>query len=153
MQISARADYAIRAVTYLTLHSGKLSLVSDIAISEDIPAKFLEHVLAELKRAGIVSSKRGVGGGYSLARSPEEITLGSIIRLFDGSLGPVGGIERMQGGDGLTDAEYCLRSTWLKAADAICKVVDNVNFAMVAAERRIGATLPPQTITHGTAWF
>ncbi|MCL5292727.1 MAG: Rrf2 family transcriptional regulator [Actinobacteria bacterium] len=153
MQISARAEYAVRAVTYLAIHDGGLSQISNIAADEGIPSKFLEHILLELKKAGIVTSKRGVGGGYCLVRPTEKITVGEVVRVFDGSLGPVGGIKRMRSGDDLTEAEHCLRPTWLKVANAISKVMDGASFASVAAERRHNVALAAQTISHGTAWF
>ncbi|MCL4498649.1 MAG: Rrf2 family transcriptional regulator [Chloroflexi bacterium] len=153
MRISAKAEYATRAVSHLTLVWPGLAQISDIAEREDIPAKFLEAILLELKRASIVASKRGVGGGYCLARSPETITLANVIRVFDDSLGPVGGIERMRSGDGLTDAEFCLRKTWLGLASLIAERLEGVTFADVAEERRVNATMATQTVTNGTAWF
>ncbi len=153
MKISARADYAVRAVAFLAIHDGEILQMADIAAEERIPAKFLEGVLSELKKAGLVDSKRGIGGGYRLARSPEEISVGEVIRIFDGPLGPVGGIERMRREDDLTDAEYCLRTTWIRASEAISKVLDETSFASVAAARRSGGARRVQAITHGTAWF
>lgn len=153
MKISARADYAVRAVAFLAIRNGEILQIADIAREERIPPKFLEGVLSELKRAGIVDSKRGIGGGYRLARSSEEISVGEVIRIFDGPLGPVGGIERMRSENDLTEAEYCLRNTWLKVTDAISKVVDETTFASIAALRRSNVARRPQAVTHGTAWF
>lgn len=152
MQISARAEYGVRAITYLALHRDEVTQVSDISEAEGISIKALEPVLGELKKAGIVASKRGVGGGYTLARTPEDISVGEVIRVFEAELGPVGGIERMRSRDNLTDAEHCLRSTWLKAADALTKILDSTTFAAVAAERREGAKQVHST-AGGTAWF
>lgn len=151
MQVSARADYALRAVVHLAICRGDLAQTGEIAIAEGIPAKFLEQILLDLKRAGIVASKRGIGGGYSLAVSPEEISVGSVAKIFDASNGPVGGIERMRFSDDLTEAERCLRPTWLKLSEAIDQVLGETSIASVAA--RCERVSRGKIVTHGTAWF
>jgi Rrf2 family iron-sulfur cluster assembly transcriptional regulator len=88
VKVSTRGDYAARALLSLALHddaAGPTS-VRDIAERTGLPQPYLEQILLALKGAGLVRSKRGVGGGYILARSPEEITLGEIVSAVDGPI-------------------------------------------------------------------
>ncbi|HUR77246.1 MAG TPA: Rrf2 family transcriptional regulator [Acidimicrobiales bacterium] len=87
MKVSTRGDYASRALLSLALHdeSGPTS-VRDIAERTALPQPYLEQILLALKGAGLVRSKRGVGGGYVLARPPAEITLGQIVSAVDGPI-------------------------------------------------------------------
>lgn len=88
MKVSTRGDYASRALLSLALHadtSGPTS-VRDIAERTGLPQPYLEQILLALKGAGLVRSKRGVGGGYVLARTPREITLGQIVSAVDGPI-------------------------------------------------------------------
>jgi Rrf2 family protein len=90
MRISAKADYAVRAVIELAAVPGGASLnAREIATAQDIPQNFLENILAELRRAGIVHTHRGPGGGSSLARPASAITVGEILLAIDGPLAAV----------------------------------------------------------------
>lgn len=85
-----KAKYALLAAFALARESGgKLVLIAELARRENIPKKFLEQILRELKNQGILDSKVGKGGGYFFNKSPEEITIGEIIRTIDGTLAPV----------------------------------------------------------------
>lgn len=88
MKVSTRGDYASRALLSLALHGHEDGPVSVRQIAERtaLPQPYLEQILLALKGAGLVKSKRGVGGGYVLSRSPQEITLASIIRAVDGPI-------------------------------------------------------------------
>ena len=88
--LSKKSTYAMRALIALARHEGHGPvLIADLAEKERIPRKFLEAVLLELKNAGFLESKKGKGGGYSLARSAAQISLGQVIRLLDGTLAPM----------------------------------------------------------------
>ena len=92
MRVSAKADYAIRATAELAAAEGTGQLRADrISEAQDIPIKFLESILLELKHAGIVRSQRGAEGGYALARPGAEISLADVIRAVDGPLANVRG--------------------------------------------------------------
>src|SRR3954452_23879275 len=92
MRVSAKADYAIRAVAELAAAEGSGQLRADrIAENQEIPIKFLESILLELKHAGIVRSQRGAEGGYALARPGTDISLADVIRAVDGPLANVRG--------------------------------------------------------------
>ncbi len=85
--LSKKAKYALNALLYLAKQQDKGPiLISEIAESENIPKKFLETILLDLRNAGILNSKKGRGGGYYLLRSPEEVNMADVIRLFDGAL-------------------------------------------------------------------
>ena len=88
--ISNKTKYGLNALVYLSqkYNQGPV-LIADLAHEEKIPKKLLEHILLELKRHGILDSKKGKGGGYRLARHPQEIKIGQIIRILDGPLAPV----------------------------------------------------------------
>lgn len=87
MRISARADYAVRAAVALAHHTSSDPLSADtIAQERDIPARFLESILTALRRAGIVTSRRGVGGGYLLVVPAEKLTVADVIRAVEGPL-------------------------------------------------------------------
>jgi Rrf2 family iron-sulfur cluster assembly transcriptional regulator len=88
VKVSTRGDYASRALLSLALHAGQTqpTSVRDIAERTGLPQPYLEQILLALKGAGLVRSKRGVGGGYVLARSPGDITLGQIVSAVDGPI-------------------------------------------------------------------
>jgi|SRR5215204_4166728 len=85
--LSRRAQYAFRALTYLVdkYEEGPV-LISEIAAKKSIPLKFLENILLELKKAAILDSKKGKGGGYFINKSPEEVSIASVIRIVDGPI-------------------------------------------------------------------
>lgn len=86
LKISAKGEYALRAVLQLTLNHRKQEVTSiqEIARSQDIPIKFLEQILLTLKKAGLIESKRGNAGGYYLVREPHQISVGQVLRITDG---------------------------------------------------------------------
>ena len=85
--LSMKAKYGLRALSYLTREYGQGPvLIADMASSERIPHKFLELILLDLKRKGILQSKKGKGGGYHLSRAPALISVGEVVRVLDGTL-------------------------------------------------------------------
>src|SRR3954471_16479346 len=113
MRVSTRGDYACRALLSLALHddTGPTS-VRDIAERTGLPQPYLEQILLAVKGAGLVRSKRGVGGGYVLARDPEQITLGQVISAVDGPIvaGDFG--EPHQNGACNHEGQCVLLSVW-----------------------------------------
>lgn len=88
--LSKKAKYGLKAMFYLAKQYGKGPvLISDLAEEEHIPKKFLELILLDLKRNGLLHSKMGKGGGYYLNREPAEITVGQVVRILDGPLAPI----------------------------------------------------------------
>jgi Rrf2 family protein len=93
--ISQKAKYAFKALFYLAAQPhGAAVQIEAVAKAEEIPRKFLEHILLDLKRHGIVASRRGRAGGYVLLRTPEEMTIGGILRAVDGPIAPLPCISR-----------------------------------------------------------
>ena len=144
MRVSTRGDYACRALLSLALHaesSGPTS-VRDIAERTGLPQPYLEQILLALKGAGLVRSKRGVGGGYVLARDPEEIRLSEIVSAVDGpiTLGDFGQPHQ----DGACDHEgQCvLISVWNVAGDYMRRHLDGYSLAEVARMAQGNVTWP-----------
>ena len=132
MRISTKGDYATRALQDLALHhdQGPIS-IEMIAQRQGLPARYLEQLLLTLKRAGFLASKRGVNGGYYLAKSPREITLGQILRAVDGPIAPIFCVSE-------TPREHCsqestcvLRDVWAEVRDAVSAIVDHTTLADV----------------------
>ena len=91
MNISKKAEYAIRAVISIARHNSNKPLqIGEISASESIPVKFLEQILLSLKNNGILKSKRGANGGYLLAKSSNQISIGMILEIIDGPFDPIG---------------------------------------------------------------
>ncbi|RZU25073.1 Rrf2 family transcriptional regulator [Streptomyces sp. BK239] len=132
MRISARADYAVRAVLELAVRQGgdpvKAEAVSE---AQGIPHKFLEGILGDLRRGGIVESRRGGGGGYRLAREPGSITVADVIRAVDGPIVSVRG-ERPTGLTYTGTAEPLL-PLWIALRANVRKILEGVTVADIAA--------------------
>src|SRR2546421_4716787 len=89
MRISAKGEYAIKAMLDLAMHRGRtLVPIQEIAARQAIPQRYLEQVLLALKRAGLLTSKRGSTGGYHLTKAPDDITVGAVLRAVDGGNAP-----------------------------------------------------------------
>jgi Rrf2 family protein len=137
MRVSAKADYAVRAMIELAAAHDAGPVKGDrIAEAQDIPLHFLENILGELRQQGMVHSRRGAEGGYWLAREPAEVTVADIIRIVEGPLASVRG-ERPQQISYSGSAEP-LQSVWIALRTNIRAVLEEVSLAdLVAAE------LPP----------
>lgn len=134
MRVSTRGDYACRALLSLALHAdseGPTS-VRDIAERTGLPQPYLEQILLALKGAGLVRSKRGVGGGYVLARAPSEIRLSEIVSAVDGpiSLGDFG--EPHQDGACNHEGQCVLIAVWNLAGEYMREHLDSYTLASVA---------------------
>ncbi|KUN39608.1 RrF2 family transcriptional regulator [Streptomyces longwoodensis] len=134
MRISARADYAVRAVLELAVRQGGGDPVKaeSIAAAQDIPHKFLEGILGDLRRAGVVDSRRGGGGGYRLARAAEAITVADVIRAVDGPIVSVRGV-RPTGLSYAGSAEPLL-PLWIALRANVRRILEGVTVADIAAD-------------------
>jgi Rrf2 family protein len=139
MRLSKRGEYGLRAMIALasTGTAGEFPTIQirEIAAREQMPAKFLEQILLSLRNAGLLHSKMGVGGGYHLAKAPDEISLGHIVRVLDGPLAPVKCVSQMAYEPcGCPDEETCgLRLVMGDVRNAIASVLDNTTLADVTA--------------------
>jgi Rrf2 family protein len=130
VRVSAKADYAIRAAVELAAAGDGPVKGERIAQAQEIPANFLENILADLRNAGIVASRRGADGGYWLARPADEVSLADVIRAVDGPLANVRGMRSEQI-DYHGSAEP-LRDVWVAVRASLRNVLEQVTLAGLA---------------------
>jgi Rrf2 family protein len=137
VMLTAKGKYSLKALAHLaTLEAGATTQASDIAAANNIPKKFLDAILGELRNAGIVYSRKGPGGGYRLARAPSEIKIGHVIRTIDGPLAPLACASRTayQPCRDCKDIKACTtRLLMMKVRDAMSEVLDRVTIADMVA--------------------
>ncbi len=136
MRLSKRGEYGLRAMIRLAEPAPKSDVpvmmqIKDISQREQISPKFLEQILLTLKNAGLLHSKMGVGGGYYLARSASEITLGQIFRVLDGPVAPIRCVSQTAYEPcGCPDEQTCgLRLAMSDVRNAIADILDNTSLA------------------------
>ena len=129
MEISAKTDYAVRALLGLAERAPELVKVDVIISEQQLPRKFVEAILGELRRAGIVRSQRGADGGYALARPASDIALGAIIRAVDGPLAEVRGL-RPNETTYIGVAEH-LPEVWVAVRASLRRVLDETSLQQV----------------------
>jgi len=125
--VSARTDYAVRAMLAVTAEQPHLVKAAGLAAAQDIPLSFLQGILLDLRRAGLLHSHRGVDGGYALARPAEEITVGDVVRAVGGALTTVRGLPTAT--TTYHGAATGLRDVWVAVEEAIEGVVDHRTLA------------------------
>src|SRR5215475_7485982 len=163
MKISQKGLYALQAMMMLARHYNQGAIrIRDIAYEEELPEKFLELILLELKNARMVESVRGAKGGYQLRRPPSEIYLSEIIRLIDGPLAPFGDADSLRD---LIDRDLPHRSphlVFLEVRHAAAKILDGTSLGDLLADsaahstgrmqrsrkKKEGSVLP--LVMHGT---
>jgi Rrf2 family protein len=133
VQISARGDYAVRAALSLAAVYPTVLSAQAIAQQQDMPRKFLEAILADLRRAGLVRAQRGAEGGYTLSRPPKEVTVGAILRAVDGPLAAVRGVRPEE--TKYEGAAENLPRLWVAVRAAVRDVVDEVNLIDLVSGR------------------
>lgn len=129
MKISTRGRYALRVMIDLAEHyNGNYIPLKDIVARQEISQKYLEGIMTDLSKAGLLDGQHGKGGGYKLIHSPDEYTVGAILRVTEGDLAPIACLEK--------DAEACLRAQecrtlpmWKKLYDLINAYFDSVTLA------------------------
>ncbi len=126
--LTKKAKYGLKALVHLAkVQPGHPELVTDIAEAEQIPKKFLDAILGDLRNAGFVHSKKGKGGGYALARPAKEISIGAVIRVLDGPLAPIQCASKTvyRRCDDCSDEKHCpVRMVMLQVREAIAGVLD-----------------------------
>jgi Rrf2 family protein len=133
VQISARGDYAVRAALSLAAVYPTVLSAQAVAQQQDMPRKFLEAILADLRRAGLVRAQRGAEGGYTLSRPPKEVTIGAILRAVDGPLAAVRGVRPEE--TKYEGAAENLPRLWVAVRAAVRDVVDEVNLIDLVSGR------------------
>ena len=142
MKLSKKSEYGLRALLELTLAHGTATLQrQDIAARQHIPIEFLEQILLALKRAGLLSSRRGAKGGYTLIKQPKDISLGHVIRILDGPLAPIGCVSKTAY-QKCADCPYAnktqcpVQQVMGAVRDAIADILDNYSLADFASGHR-----------------
>jgi Rrf2 family protein len=145
--LSKKAKYALKALLMLSREApGKPILISEIARAEDIPKKFLEMILLQLKKNGMLQSKKGKGGGYFLARDPSLITFGQVIRVIDGPLAPLPCVSHTayMRCEECADENTCgIRLVMKEVRDSTARILDGTSFFEVV--HRVQSIAHPKT--------
>jgi Rrf2 family protein len=143
--LSQKCKYALQALLVLAReNSEELLLVSDIAERENLPKKFLEAILLELNRNGLVRSRRGRGGGYALAKPADLITFGQVLRIMDGPLAPLScvSVNYYRRCDDCRDENTCeIRRVMRRVRDAIAAELDGTSLADALEQSKAKALL------------
>jgi Rrf2 family protein len=161
MKISQKGLYALQAMMMLTRRYSQGAIrIRDIAYEENLPEKFLELILLELKNARIVESVRGAKGGYQLRRPPQEIRLAEIIRLIDGPLAPFGDADQLRSLIDRDADHRALYQVFLDVRDSAAKILENTTLADLqnrgpagsrrrAGKKKKGETSVLPMVVHG----
>ena len=139
MKLSTKGRYGVVAMYDLALHAGQgpISLKS-VAMRQQISEHYLEQLMGQLRKAGLVKSTRGAQGGYYLVKSPLDITVGDIVRVMEGPIAPVDCLLSTNPGD----TDYCpkasncvTRSVWQKVGESIANVLDSITLSDLCNEK------------------
>lgn len=134
--LTKKGKYGLKALGYLAdLQPGQLAFVNDIAKANNLPKKFLDAILNEMRNAGFVNSRKGKLGGYCLARPADEIKIGHVVRVLDGPLAPIpcASKTRFQPCDDCDVATCQVRHLMLDVRNAIAEVLDNTSLTQMKA--------------------
>ena len=131
MHLTYKGDYALKSILYLSMHyavnTNKPVTIHEIAKHLDIPVKFLEQILLDLKKGNFVESRRGKVGGYILAKLPSKIKVGEVLRFVDGPIGPIACVDKDYAG--CADTYKCIfRKIWQDVNKATSIIVDSITF-------------------------
>ncbi len=138
MKLSTKGRYGLRALIDLALHSESEAVaLSSIAERQNISISYLEQLIAKLKKAGIVNSTRGAQGGYTLAKAPENISVGEILRALEGDLNPVDCAEFSGGEKACESSDLCVtKYVWKRISDSINSAVDELMLSELVEESK-----------------
>jgi Rrf2 family protein len=147
MKISTKGDYAARALQELSMHYNKGPLqIEEIAQRQEIPVRYLEQLLLILKRAGYLESKRGVKGGYYLAKAPHLITLGEIIRLMEGTPAPIYCVDPSSRERCPVERRCGFQSVWADVRDSVAQILDAITFEEICRRSRL--KIQPKSVSY-----
>jgi Rrf2 family protein len=130
--LTKKGKYGLKALVHLSkMPPGQLAFVGDIAAKNNIPKKFLDAILGELRNAGFVQSRKGKEGGYRLAKLPSEIKIGHVVRVLDGPLAPISCASRSQYQrcEDCDEATCQVRHMMLEVRHAVAELLDNRSLA------------------------
>jgi len=138
MKLSTKGRYGLRAVLDLAMNGEKETVaLSAIAERQEISISYFEQLIAKLKKSGIVNSVRGAQGGYLLAKKPEEISVGDILRALEGDLNPVDCSEIIGSGSTCSGSDLCVtKYVWMRISDSINNTVDTMMLSELLEESK-----------------
>lgn len=138
MKLSTKGRYGLRAIVDLAINGEEDAVaLSGIAERQGISISYLEQLIAKLKKAGIVTSIRGAQGGYFLAKKPEDISVGEILRALEGDLNPVNCSEIIGNGESCSGADLCVtKYVWMRISDSINNAVDTIMLSELIEESK-----------------
>lgn len=138
MKLSTKGKYGLRAVIDLAINGDTEAVaLSGIAERQEISISYLEQLIAKLKKAGIVNSIRGAQGGYLLAKRPDEISVGDILRALEGDLNPVDCAEIVGSSSSCSGADLCVtKYVWMRISDSINNTVDTMLLSELLSEHK-----------------
>lgn len=143
--LTRKGKYGLKALIHLSqLPQGQLALVNDIATTNSIPKKFLDAILGELRNAGFVQSRKGKDGGYRLARHPDEICIGDVVRVLDGPLAPIScaSATRYERCHDCDEASCQVRRMMMDVRRAIAEILDHRSLAQMRDAKESDLSLP-----------
>lgn len=151
MKVSTRGEYGVRAMVALARHYGQGPLsIADISRETAIPSAYLEQLIAPLRRASLVTSKRGARGGYMLARTPGDVRIGDIYRVMEGPVAPMDCVSEDPTDQTCPLIDGCeTRPIWLKVRDSIVEALDSTTLADLA--NKGGKPLSDQPVERTSA--
>jgi len=130
MRFSTREQYGLRAMAELARYYGQGPVaLADVAAAQGLPLPYLEQIVAPLRRAGLVRSTRGARGGYELARGPESITTGDVIRALEGSIVPIRCVNDSLVTPCAREDSCATRSVWEEVRDRLIETLDGITLA------------------------
>lgn len=144
--ISQKAKYALKAIVALAkADPAQVVIIGELAERENIPKKFLEQILLDLKHHGVVASRRGKAGGYALLKSPREITFGEVLRIVDGPIAPLPCLSRMayrRCEDCAEEVGCEVRKAFAAVAEASRRILDTMSIekSLETGEKKIGSS-------------
>lgn len=130
MRFTAKEQYGLRAMAELARHYGRGPVsLSEVAEAQGLPLPYLEQVFAPLREAGLVRSTRGAHGGYELARAPETLTAGDIIRALEGTILPITCVDDCDTAFCEREETCATRSVWVQVRDRLVETLDGITLA------------------------
>jgi Rrf2 family protein len=140
MKVTMRADYALRILFTLVEHYGRGPIpIRELARRNDAPKRFLEHILLDMKAQGWVGSAAGKAGGYFLARKPEQIRMGQVVRHFDGLLSPIGCVSTSEYKRCSQEPLCRFRRVFLDIRNNTTRLMDSTTLSSVVAGKPVAA--------------
>ncbi len=148
MKVSTRGEYGVRAMVALAhYHGSKPVALTTIAKDSHVPAPYLEQLIAPLRRAGLVESKRGAQGGYQLARPPADIRVGEIYRVMEGPIAPMDCVSEDEADQTCPLIPNCeTRPVWLRVRDSIAGAIDSITLADLIRDEAAVPVPEPQIV-------